>query len=237
MSIPFIQAKHYRKGRGGHKIDLFVMHTVQGPERTGTAEGIAEYFRTTTRPASSHYVSDVDSTIQCVKDSDQAAAAPGANQNGLHFELAGYAEQSAADWSDAYSEAMLRNVAALCAEKAKRYGVPLVWLSPADLKAGKRGFTSHNNVSEAWGRSTHWDPGPWFPHARFLGWVREAMGEKTMPDDLKTVSVTLNDKPTEIRAYLIDGVSYASLADVSKALGWPGPTWHPPRRVNLRTKE
>lgn len=175
MAYPFVKAKHYRRGRGGHKIRWIVLHTVEASERDGTAEAVARYFQTTERPASSHYCVDRGSIICCVKDGDQAAAAPGANQQGLHVELAGYARQSAEDWSDAYSDEMLRRAAALCAEKAKQYDIPVGWRLPAELKAGDAGFTSHDNVSKAFRRSTHWDPGKGFPVGRFLRYVREAM--------------------------------------------------------------
>jgi N-acetyl-anhydromuramyl-L-alanine amidase AmpD len=174
VAYPFVKAKHYRKGRGGLPILWIVLHTVEAPERDGTAEAIAEYFRTTTRPASAHWCVDRNSIIQCVREADQAAAAPGSNQQGLHVELAGYAKQTAEDWSDAYSDEMLRRAAKLCAAKAEEYDIPVRWRLPAELKAGEPGFTSHANVSKAFRRSTHWDPGPGFPVGRFMRLVREA---------------------------------------------------------------
>lgn len=182
-NIPFLQAKYYRKGRDGHSIDLIVIHSMEAAEKGNTAEAVAQYFHRgptgpdgKPRPASAHYCCDSDSVVACVHDDDQAAAAPGANRQGLHFELAGYARQSLKDWEDEYSDALLRQAAALCAEKAKAYGVPVRWLMPDELARGMRGFTSHYNVSLAWKRSTHTDPGPGFPVGRFLRYVREAAG-------------------------------------------------------------
>ena len=104
-------------------------------------------------------------------------------------------------------------------------------------------YTRHGLANPAWKKGD-------FQHIQWTSSALAAKGRKwvaagfpqppeegDMAEDLKQISVTVNDKPTEIRAVLIDGVSYASLADVSKELGWPGPTWHPPRRVNLRTRE
>jgi hypothetical protein len=54
------------------------------------------------------------------------------------------------------------------------YSIPAVWLSPRELRAGRRGITSHNNVSRTWHESTHWDPGFW-PRRRFMGMVRDYM--------------------------------------------------------------
>jgi murein L,D-transpeptidase YcbB/YkuD len=53
-----------------------------------------------------------------------------------------------------------------------------VWLYPADLQAGRRGITSHDNVSKAFRRSTHWDPGEGFNIQRYLRLVRENLRER-----------------------------------------------------------
>ena len=46
------------------------------------------------------------------------------------------------------------------------------WLVAADLVAGRRGITGHVEVSRAFKRSDHWDPGPGFPIESFLDDVR-----------------------------------------------------------------
>jgi hypothetical protein len=43
-----------------------------------------------------------------------------------------------------------------------------------DLLAGRRGITGHSEVSAAYGRTDHWDPGPGFPVDGFLDRVRRA---------------------------------------------------------------
>jgi hypothetical protein len=48
------------------------------------------------------------------------------------------------------------------------------WLVAGDLVAGRRGITGHSEVSAAYGKSDHWDPGPGFPVERFLDRVRHA---------------------------------------------------------------
>jgi hypothetical protein len=57
-----------------------------------------------------------------------------------------------------------------------RHKIPVVWLQPADLVAGKRGITSHANVSKAFKRGSHWDPGDSFPIEKYLAAVRAAIG-------------------------------------------------------------
>jgi len=55
--------------------------------------------------------------------------------------------------------------------------IPAVWLFPADLQAGRRGITSHDNVSKAFGQSTHWDPGEGFNVQSYIRRVRKNLQE------------------------------------------------------------
>ena len=52
-----------------------------------------------------------------------------------------------------------------------------MWLYPPDLRSGRRGITSHANVSLAFRRSDHMDPGPNFPVERYLRLVGRELGE------------------------------------------------------------
>jgi N-acetyl-anhydromuramyl-L-alanine amidase AmpD len=180
-AIPFIGARNFTRGRS-NKIDVLVIHTMESPEKPDTAEAVAHWFAGSTAPqASAHYCIDANSVVQCVKDSDVAWHAPGANHNGLGFEHAGRAAQTKADWSDAYSKAMLERSARLVAHKCVEHHIPAVWLRPADLRAGKRGITGHADVSNAFKRSDHHDPGTSFPVQAFLARVREHMGDAWVP--------------------------------------------------------
>lgn len=154
-------------------VEVIVIHTMEAAEGAATAEQIAAYFAKTSTRASAHICADSDSLVRCVADSDTAWAAPGANANGLQLELAGYAKQTAAEWADAYSTAMLELAAQQCAEWVRKYGIPIRHLTVAELAAGRMGFVAHDDVSKAFKRSTHWDPGPNFPWAGFLARVSE----------------------------------------------------------------
>lgn len=152
-------------------VEVIVIHTMEAPEGAATAEQIAAYFAKPSTRASAHVCADSDSLVRCVADQDTAWAAPGANANGLQLELAGYAKQTAAEWADAYSTAMLELAAQQCAEWVRKYGIPVRHLTVAELKAGRMGFVAHDDVSKAFGKSTHWDPGPNFPWGPFLARV------------------------------------------------------------------
>jgi hypothetical protein len=173
--MKFVQARHFTSGRDS-AIDVIVIHTMEMAERPTSAEDCAHFFATTTNEASAHYCVDQDSVVQCVRDSDVAWHAPGANHNGIGIEHAGFAKQTHDEWvGDKASLGLLETSAALVAVKCKRYGIPVKWLWVADLKAGRRGITSHANVSKAFGLSTHWDPGPAFPVGRYLQMVKAEM--------------------------------------------------------------
>ncbi|GAA4627259.1 peptidoglycan recognition protein family protein [Cellulomonas oligotrophica] len=157
-------------------VEVIVVHTMEAPETAQTAENIARYFARPTTRASAHLCVDNDSVVRCVPDADTAWAAPGANANGLQLELAGYARQTPAEWDDAYSRAQLALAASEAAAWARKYGIPVRRLSVAELRAGAKGFVAHDDVSKAFGKSTHWDPGPHFPWARFLSLVSANLG-------------------------------------------------------------
>lgn len=178
---PFVRAKFYTPVER-RDINGLMVHAMQAPEKPTAAEGCARYFAAgcpdaqgRLRKASAHYCGDSDSIVQCVRDMDVAYGCGGANHDFLHFEFAGYSEQSGAQWDDPYSQAMLALMARLFAQKARQYRVPIRWLSINDLKAGnRRGITSHNNAAKAFRKSDHWDPGPNFPTSQFIKLVEVA---------------------------------------------------------------
>ena len=173
----FVQARNYTPAdRGREDIDVVVVHTMESPEIPEAAERVAAWFAGPSAPqASAHYCIDSDSVVQCVREQDVAWAAPGNNSDGVQLEHSGYARQTTRDWHDAYSTALLKLSAKLAAGICARYRIPAVWLSPEDLRAGLRGITSHRNVSRAWGRSTHTDPGLDFPVAEYLALVNRSL--------------------------------------------------------------
>jgi hypothetical protein len=176
--IPFVPARWFTDtGAAGRERRKIVIHSMEAPEKGTTAEATARYFQTLTRKASAHYCIDNDSVVQCVQTKDVAYAAPGANRDGIHLELAGYARQTAAEWEDPFSLAMLRLAAELCGKLlVPRFGIAIAFLSVEDLKRNPaaNGFTTHRAVSDAFHQSTHTDPGASFPMGHFLSMVDTA---------------------------------------------------------------
>lgn len=180
MNVDFVRAANYTPTKG-RVIDLIVLHTMEAPEKGDTAESVARYFQRKDVQASAHYNIDNNSIVQSVNDRDIAWAAPGGNHNGLQLEHAGYARQSAAEWHDEYSRSMLRLSASLTAGKIKQYGLPVIFRRAADLRAGgerARGITTHYEVSRAFHKSNHTDPGIGFVIDEYLSFVNEILNPK-----------------------------------------------------------
>jgi N-acetyl-anhydromuramyl-L-alanine amidase AmpD len=169
---PFIEAAHFTPGPRT-AVHLVVLHSMESAEKPGTARAVAEWFHDPLRApqASAHYCVDDREVIQCVREADIAWAAPGANQNGVHIEHAGRAAQSAADWMDEYSIAVLHLSVELCASICRAWSIPAELVDAAGLLIRRRGITTHAEVSRAFKRSSHWDPGPAFPLPWYVGRV------------------------------------------------------------------
>ena len=156
----------------GRRIEMVVIHTMETAERTGAAVACAHWFASATSEVSAHYCVDADEVVQCVREEDIAWHARGGNTSSIGIELAGFASQRPADWNDDYSRAVLARAADLTADVCFRHGIPLKRLRPADVVARHRGICGHADVSAAFGKSDHWDPGTGFPWARFLRLAR-----------------------------------------------------------------
>jgi N-acetyl-anhydromuramyl-L-alanine amidase AmpD len=166
--MQYIEARYFTR-LPSRSIRVLVIHDMEAPEKGTTAENVARFFANNPNKTSAHYCIDNDSEVQSVPDSSVAYAAPGANSDGLHFELAGYAAQRPADWDDEFSRALLARTAKLVAAKAKQYNIPVRKLSASDLRdKSARGIVGHADVSDAFHQTTHRDPGPNFPWDSFV---------------------------------------------------------------------
>lgn len=153
-------------------IRRIVVHSTVSHCVPGGARAIAGFFRSPTAGGSAHYVVDPEEVVQVVYDSVTAYHAP-PNQHSLGIEMCDMpTAASSARWRDPNHQAMLELVAQLTAQLAVAYGVPIRYRSARQLRAGAHGITTHNEVSHAFGQSTHWDPGSW-PRRRFMRKVRK----------------------------------------------------------------
>lgn len=162
---------------------VIVIHTTEGHEHFQAAEDGAAYNQRRTDGTSAHYFVDPDSVVHCVRTRDQAhCARRNGNRIGIQYELCGRASQTDAQWDDANSAAIIRRAAVQAARDARKYGIPVVKLTPAQLRDGGRGFVGHVDCTYAFPEDNgdHTDPGPRFPWPEFLALVNEHL-EDDMP--------------------------------------------------------
>lgn len=174
--IAFLQSPHCQ--RLARPYTQFVeIHCTDGHEGPGDAEACVKMFAD---PAlqpkrSAHYAVDSGKIWQAVRDGQIAwHSGHTANARGIGVEICGRANQTREQWLDEASMPTLELAARLVAYLCSAYGIPRQLLLAADLVAGKKGLTTHAEVSRAWHETNHQDPGPNFPLLAFVRAVQLA---------------------------------------------------------------
>jgi len=158
--------------RRAKDIRWIVVHSAEGT----SAGGVAAWFARKNATASTQLAVDDSKCIRMLPDLIVPWGAPGANENGVHVELCGYARWSRAEWLSHMD--MLQMAAYRCAVWCHAYKIPPRWLHRWHLRVGRvRGITTHNEVSLAFRKSNHWDPGQGFPRDVFLKLVKVHLKE------------------------------------------------------------
>jgi N-acetylmuramoyl-L-alanine amidase len=173
------RAAHDSGPRNAQQIRLVVIHSAESADSVGadtSAEGVAIYFARPSTPASAQLAVDRDSCVRMLPDLVIPWAARGANHDGLHVEICGYARWTRGEWLN--PDTMLRRAAFRVAKWCWLYGISARWLSDRQLANGTaRGLTTHAQVNLVFKRGDHTDPGPNFPKGVFLKWVRGYIAE------------------------------------------------------------
>lgn len=169
-SPPYVGPAAHDSGPGNKPITRIVIHSTVSPCEKGGARKIAAYFRNPQAGGSAHYVVDPGETVQVVYDDVIAWHAP-PNAHSLGIEMCDMPRTLPGRWLDKNHRAMLDRVARLTAELCLAYDVPVAHMTTDSVRAGRKGICSHAQVSQAFGQSSHWDPGQ-FPWRRFMRKVR-----------------------------------------------------------------
>lgn len=194
MSYPFIASRWFTPGRYA-PVTLIVVHTIECPLEVGMAKAAADLCARRDEKISAHYFIDPATVIQGVKESDTAYCAPGANHNGIHIEQSGRASLTTAQWHEPKAVAQHQVMAALIADISVRRNIPLGFLYAADLVAqgdAATGVTTHWEVSKAFHKTDHTDPGPYYPLDYVLIEARALLNPPKEDDDMpaKTIRKT-----------------------------------------------
>lgn len=192
MNIPFEQAMFFQpvSENAPRRPRVIVLHSMEAPEKPGTALSVARYFANgcpdaggNLRIASAHYCIDPVQVVQSVQCKDVAYGAKGFNQLGIHVEHAGYARQSFSEWTSPDDLSELQLSAQLCFEVLMpKYKISAKWLTVTELRNAKSniyvtGFTTHADITTAFKiEGGHTDPGPGFPKDLYMTFIRTKNG-------------------------------------------------------------
>lgn len=148
------------------QVRIIVIHTPEVlPDYNGvddSAESVSKYFSTTDRSASAHVNIDRDSTVPWLPPDHVAFHVRNYNSIGYGAEI-GY---RATEWGKRpdVDEQIISRVAAHLAPIATKYGIPVKFVTKAEVDKGAYGFTSHAQLDPT--RRT--DPGTKFPWANLF---------------------------------------------------------------------
>lgn len=198
--MTFIQARHHG-GNSNTPITRLVIHATcpdvgyPSASKAGRAVSTAEYFASTSRSASAHYVCDVSATVQCLSEETIGYHAP-PNSHSIGIEICadGGSRASFEKASHAYTREQwlspqvwpaVERAAILARGICHRHHIPVRKLTTAQVKSGMSGICGHDNVSDAFHQSDHDDPGPYFPWNEFIAAIQGKntnKGELSMSD-------------------------------------------------------
>lgn len=184
---------------------VIVIHTAEaGPN--ATARNVANYFATMPdgRQASAHYVVDKNEYIECVAPEYQAWHAPGVNNHSIGIEHTGVDASATTEIWNMNSQ-LLEKSAELVANLCSQYDIPAIFISGEDVKNGSSGITTHAEITRAFGKSDHWDPGPNFPITTYMELVNSKLNV-TVPNNDDAVEVESASPIVLILGLLIVGL-------------------------------
>ncbi|MDV7244470.1 MULTISPECIES: peptidoglycan DD-metalloendopeptidase family protein [Rhodococcus] len=141
---------------------LAIVHTDEG-DPNGKVEDLLGWLAQERAQASYTLVVGRDGRIGRSNDDNYVPWAAGspANERGLHLCFKGRASQTRAEWLAQGRQ--LDAGARVLRDWHDRYGIPLVKLSGAQMRAGQKGVGGHADTVDAWHSTDHTDPGPGFP--------------------------------------------------------------------------
>jgi hypothetical protein len=136
-----------------------------------TAASAASWFENTKSKGSANFCLDAAICYRTLAPTEIPWAAPGANVNGLHFEMAGFAHWTRTEWLAHHGT--IHRAAYRAAYWAGALGIPPKLLTDKQLAGRKtKGFITHRQVSRVFRGSDHTDPGERFPLDVFMKDVR-----------------------------------------------------------------
>lgn len=176
LAARFVPAKYFGR-MPGRRILWPVLHTAECGETEAAIGAVAGMFARGDRRVSAHYTLGNVEVVQSVREADLAwAAGHTANLYGVHIEIIGRAEQTPAQWADAYSDRERAWLVQLISDICQRNDIPPVRLDVEEARAMRPGILDHKTCSMAFHESNHTDVGDNYPWDELLIGVRATMG-------------------------------------------------------------
>lgn len=188
----------------------------------------ANYAKTRTDNVSSHFYADGGSIIQSLdtKWSAWHAGSSQGNQHGVALEMVGNNSDNATHW-----RGIIDRVAPAIAQVCRFHGIPVRFLTVQQAKTGVHGFVTHDVMRQAWGGTTHTDPGPNFPQDYAVQKINQYLNPVPTSKVEDDMHVTLKPGQTEFFAVPAGGaatlsfsVDFVDVSGIRVAL-WNGTGW------------
>jgi hypothetical protein len=159
----------FTPGRRNGKPTHIVLHTTESPREPGGELNVAAWLSRTDYRASTHFVIGPERSLRVVDLGDTAwGVGSVSNATGVQIELIGYASNDRDEWLTSEGRFQLCRAAALAAALSHSYDIPLRRVEAPGLLDGVSGVAGHHAFAQAFGGSTHTDPGDGFPWDSFL---------------------------------------------------------------------
>lgn len=172
--IPYIQGKNAYIDIDGKKYAIAIHNT----SNNATDEAETSYATRRTDGVSSHFYCDNDSVIQSLDTASRAGHAGNTNGNNhaIAVEITGANGWTRQQWLDNVAWNKLGQV---LAQVVKCYGIAVRRASISEMRNNPtvKAFYGHDDMRQAWGGTTHTDPGPNFPWDRLFLAVNTALGD------------------------------------------------------------
>src|SRR5690554_2760769 len=167
------------RSHGGRTAKRWI--TIHCTQNTASAAAEASYAKRRTDSVSSHYYVDETAIVQSL-DTDLRAHHVGSrigNDGGIAYEITGLINWSRKRW---LSSVAWGKLGAAIARDCAAHGIPVRLCTVADLRAGRGGIMTHDQARQAWGGTTHTDPGPDFPLDHLIKIIKE--GDDVSAEDV-----------------------------------------------------
>lgn len=182
---------------------------IHNTSNDATAEGEASYAKRRTDGTSSHYYVDNDSIVQSLHTDYGAnhAGSQTGNRYAIAYEITGVNGWTRQQWMDRVAWPLLaRQIARDC----RQHSIPAQLLTVAEMRDGtSRGLVTHDLMRQAWGGTTHTDPGPNFPMDHLLALVHAEMTPTTAaPTEEDDMIGFAKDPTTGALRKSVGGITY-----------------------------